>query len=90
MKDRKKSKPEEKKSSPAPCDGSATENGVADKEPEQLNGDNEEHRASIQPESAFSSETKMCNTNPHLNALNVDSGCCTDEGLEATVLQKEE
>ncbi|XP_008282955.1 constitutive coactivator of PPAR-gamma-like protein 1 homolog isoform X1 [Stegastes partitus] len=87
-KERKKPKSEEKKSSPAPSDGSATENGVEDKE--QLNGDKEERRALIQPESAFSSDSKTCNTNPHLNALNVDSGHHRDEGLEAAVSQKEE
>lgn len=77
---------EEKKSSPAQRgDSSATENGVEDKEPEQLNGEKEECGALIQPESAFSSDSKMCNTNPHLNALNVDSGSNRDEGLEATV-----
>uniref|UniRef100_A0A3P8TDU6 Family with sequence similarity 120 member A n=1 Tax=Amphiprion percula TaxID=161767 RepID=A0A3P8TDU6_AMPPE len=90
VKERKKPKSEEKKSSPAPSDGSATENGVEDKEPEQLNGDKDERRALIQPESAFSSDSKTCNTNPHLNALNVDSGYHRDEGLEAAVSQKEE
>ncbi|XP_030584319.1 constitutive coactivator of PPAR-gamma-like protein 1 homolog isoform X1 [Archocentrus centrarchus] len=86
VKERTKPMQEEKKSSPAQCgDGSATENGVDDEEPEQLNGEKEECGALIQPESAFSSDSKMCNTNPHLNALNVDSGCNRDEGLEATV-----
>lgn len=89
-KERKKPKPEERESSPVPCDGSTTENGVEDKEPDQLNGDKEECRALIQPESAFSSDSKTCNSNPHLNALNVDSGCYRDEGLEAAVLKKEE
>ncbi|XP_070701950.1 constitutive coactivator of PPAR-gamma-like protein 1 homolog [Pempheris klunzingeri] len=90
VKERKKPNLEERKSSPASCDGSATENGVGDKEPDQLNGDKEERRAVIQPESAFSSDSKTCNANPHLNALNVDSGCHRDEGLEAAVLKKEE
>lgn len=58
---------------------------MEDKEPEQLNGEREECGALIQPESAFSSDSKTCNTNPHLNALNVDSGCHRDEGLEVTV-----
>ncbi|XP_071767727.2 constitutive coactivator of PPAR-gamma-like protein 1 homolog isoform X1 [Centroberyx gerrardi] len=89
VKERKKPKPEEKKSTPAPCEGSTTENGVEDKESDQLNGDKDESRALIQPESAFSSDSKMCNTNPHLNALNVDSGCHRDEALGATVLKKE-
>lgn len=90
VKERKKPKPEERPPSPAPCDGSAAENGVEDKEPDQLNGDEEEHGALIQPESAFSSDSKTCNSNPHLNALNVDSGCHRDEGLEAAVLKQEE
>lgn len=90
VKERKKAKPEERKSFAAPCDNSATENGVEDKEPDQLNGDKEERRALIQPESALSSDSKTCNSNPHLNALNVDSGCHRDEGLEAAVLKKEE
>ncbi|XP_040890411.1 constitutive coactivator of PPAR-gamma-like protein 1 homolog [Toxotes jaculatrix] len=89
VKEKKKPKPEEQITSPAPCDGSATENGVEDKEQDQLNGDKEECRALIQPESAFSSDSKTCNTNPHLNALNVDSGCHRDEGLDAAVLKKE-
>ncbi|XP_059186293.1 constitutive coactivator of PPAR-gamma-like protein 1 homolog isoform X2 [Centropristis striata] len=75
---------ERRKSSPAPCDDSTTENGVEDKEPEQLNGEKEE------PESAFSSDSKTCNSNPHLNALNVDSSCHRDEGMEAAVLKTEE
>lgn len=87
--ERKKSKPEERKSSPAPCDGSTTENGVEDGEPDQLDEDKEECRAVVRPESAFSSDSKMCNSNPHLNALNVDNGCCRDEGLEAATLKEE-
>uniref|UniRef100_A0A7N6AEA3 Family with sequence similarity 120A n=1 Tax=Anabas testudineus TaxID=64144 RepID=A0A7N6AEA3_ANATE len=77
---------EKKKSYPAPCDGSATENGVEDKA-NAKEGD-EERGAIIQPESAFSSDS-MCNTNPHLNALNAESGCHRDEGLEATVCKKD-
>ncbi|XP_026163573.1 constitutive coactivator of PPAR-gamma-like protein 1 homolog isoform X2 [Mastacembelus armatus] len=88
LKEKKKPQPEEKKCCPAP-DSSATENGVEDKEQDQPNGDEEECRALIQPDSAFSSDSKMCNTNPHLNALNVDSSCHRDEGLEAAVLKKE-
>lgn len=86
----KKSKPEERKSSPVQSDGPTTENGVEDKEPAQLNGDEEERRALIQPESAFSSDSKTCNSNPHLHALNVDGGCHRDEALEAAVLTTEE
>lgn len=89
VKERKKPKPEERISSPAPCDGSATENGVDDNEPDQLNGDLEQCRALNQPECALSSDSKMCNSNLHLNALNVDSGCHRDEGLEAAVLTEE-
>ncbi|XP_028262632.1 constitutive coactivator of PPAR-gamma-like protein 1 homolog [Parambassis ranga] len=90
LKERKKPTLEEKKSSFAPCDGSATENGVEDKTPVQLKGDKEECRALIQPESAFSSDSKTCNTNPHLNALNVDDGCHRDEGLQPIVLKQED
>ena len=88
MKEKKKPKPEEK-ISPAPCDGSTAENGMEDKEQDQLNGDKDDCRALIQPESAFSSDSKTCNTNTHLNALNVDSSFHTDEGLEAAVLKNE-
>ncbi|XP_069559298.1 constitutive coactivator of PPAR-gamma-like protein 1 homolog isoform X2 [Brachyistius frenatus] len=87
---KERKKPEEEKSSAAPRDSSATENGVEDKEPEELSEDKEERRALIQAESAFSSDSKMCNTNPHLNALNVDCGCHRDESLEAAILKKEE
>lgn len=62
-KEKKKPKPEEKSSSPVPGGDPAAANGVEDKEPEQLNGDKEECRALIQPESAFSSDPKVCNTN---------------------------
>ncbi|XP_029005792.1 constitutive coactivator of PPAR-gamma-like protein 1 homolog [Betta splendens] len=82
-KERMKPGPEKK----ASCEALATENGVEDVEPEQLNGD--EHVALIQPESAFSSDSKTCNTNPHLNALNVDGNCHRDEGLEAVVCKRE-
>lgn len=88
LKEGNKPKQQEKVSSPAPCDDSTTENGT-DREQEQLNGDEEEHRALVRPESAFSSDSKMCNTNPHLNALNADGGCHRDEGLEAAVLKRE-
>uniref|UniRef100_A0A673AUI2 Family with sequence similarity 120A n=1 Tax=Sphaeramia orbicularis TaxID=375764 RepID=A0A673AUI2_9TELE len=74
------------------CTGTSTENGE-DKEPEQqLNGekDDEQRRAPIQPESAFSSDSKTCNTNPHLNALNADGGRHGDEALDAAVSKKEE
>ncbi|XP_050930617.1 constitutive coactivator of PPAR-gamma-like protein 1 homolog isoform X2 [Lates calcarifer] len=87
---REKKPKQEKMSSPTQCDVSTAENGIEDKEQDQLNGDKEECRALIQPESAFSSDSKMCNTNPHLNALNVDKGHHKDEGLEAAILKKEE
>lgn len=89
---KEKTKPqleEKKRTSPAPSNVSPTENGVEDKRGEQLNGDGEERGALIQPESAFSSDAKTCNTNPHLNALNADSGSHADEGPEAVVCKKE-
>ncbi|KAF1392181.1 hypothetical protein PFLUV_G00049900 [Perca fluviatilis] len=90
VKERKKPNAEERKSLSAPRDGSTAENGVEDGEPERPNGDEEERGALIQPESAFSSDSKTCRSNSHLNALHVDSGCHRDEGLEAAVLNKEE
>ncbi|KAM8756385.1 LOW QUALITY PROTEIN: constitutive coactivator of PPAR-gamma-like protein 1 homolog [Acanthopagrus schlegelii] len=85
-KDRKKPKPEERISSPPPCDASTPENGVEDKVSDQLNGDKEECRALFQLESAFSSDSKMCNSNPHLNT---DSSFHRGVGLESAVLQRE-
>uniref|UniRef100_A0A8C1HYT7 Family with sequence similarity 120 member A n=1 Tax=Cyprinus carpio carpio TaxID=630221 RepID=A0A8C1HYT7_CYPCA len=75
-----------------PLEGStAAENGLVEgKEPDQLNGNEGESRATNQPESAFSNEIKMCNTNPHLNALNEDGEGCRDEALGAAVLKTEE
>ncbi|XP_056293392.1 constitutive coactivator of PPAR-gamma-like protein 1 homolog isoform X2 [Pseudoliparis swirei] len=82
---------EERKTSPAPCGGSTTENGVEDDgEPDRLNGEEEEHGALIQPDSAFSNDYKTSDSNPHLNALNEDGGRCGEEGLEAAVLNTEE
>ncbi|XP_060766499.1 constitutive coactivator of PPAR-gamma-like protein 1 homolog [Neoarius graeffei] len=82
-KERKKPKAESKTSS----EGSAVaENGVEGKEAE-LNGNKV---APNQPESAFSNDSKMCNMNPHLNALNTDSECHRDEALSAAVLKTEE
>ncbi|XP_037624192.1 constitutive coactivator of PPAR-gamma-like protein 1 homolog [Sebastes umbrosus] len=92
-KERKNPKPEETKSSPVPLDdGSTAENGVEeDKELDRLNGDKGDRGALIQPESAFSSDSKTCNnSNAHLNALNVDGGCHRDEGLEAAAVFKQE
>ncbi len=69
----------------------AAENGLVEgKEADQLNGNEGESRATNQPESAFSNESKMCNTNPHLNALNEDGEGCRDEALAAAVLKTEE
>ncbi|XP_029357011.1 constitutive coactivator of PPAR-gamma-like protein 1 homolog isoform X3 [Echeneis naucrates] len=82
VKEKKKTKPEEKSSSPAGCDNSTSENGLDEGEQEQLNDDKEKATVLIQPESAFSSDFKMCNTDPYLNALN-------DDDLEAAVLKKE-
>uniref|UniRef100_A0A3P9A2Y1 Family with sequence similarity 120A n=1 Tax=Esox lucius TaxID=8010 RepID=A0A3P9A2Y1_ESOLU len=48
----------------------------------------EEIKEEHQPESAFSSDSKMCNTNPHLNALNTESTCLRD--AEPLSLQTEE
>uniref|UniRef100_A0A673J316 Family with sequence similarity 120A n=1 Tax=Sinocyclocheilus rhinocerous TaxID=307959 RepID=A0A673J316_9TELE len=75
-----------------PLEGStAAENGLVEgKEADQLNGNEGESRATNQPESAFSNESKMCNTNPHLNALNEDGEGCRDEALGAAVLKTEE
>jgi len=61
-----------------------------DGEPERLNGEEEEHGALIQPDSAFSNDYKTSDSNPHLNALNEDGGRCGEEGLEAAVLNTEE
>uniref|UniRef100_A0A8C3AIZ9 Family with sequence similarity 120 member A n=1 Tax=Cyclopterus lumpus TaxID=8103 RepID=A0A8C3AIZ9_CYCLU len=86
--------PEERKSSPAPCCGLTTENGVEDnEEPDQLNGQEEERGALIQPESAFSNDYKTSHSTPHLNALNKGGGgggLRGEEGLEAAVLNTEE
>ncbi|XP_068450482.1 constitutive coactivator of PPAR-gamma-like protein 1 homolog isoform X2 [Clinocottus analis] len=88
-------KPEERKSSLAPHDGSTSENGMEEEDddndqPDRLNGEEEERGALIQPESAFSSNYKTSNSNLHLNALNVDGGRRTEEGLEAAVFKTEE
>nr|XP_030139108.1 constitutive coactivator of PPAR-gamma-like protein 1 isoform X1 [Taeniopygia guttata] len=87
-----KSKSEESKSSLVSSDGSLAENGVVteEKPASQMNGNTGDIRASNQSESALSNDSKMCNTNPHLNALNADSVCHKDDALEATVLKKEE
>ncbi|XP_038844048.1 constitutive coactivator of PPAR-gamma-like protein 1 homolog [Salvelinus namaycush] len=74
------------------------EGEVEESEVEQLKDQVMEVRESravnIQPESAFSSDSKMCNTNPRLNALNTDSACLRDAAeplsAAASVLQTEE
>ncbi|XP_031681729.1 constitutive coactivator of PPAR-gamma-like protein 1 homolog isoform X2 [Oncorhynchus kisutch] len=74
------------------------EEGVEESGVEQLKGQVMEVRESravnIQPESAFSSNPKMCNTNPRLNALNADGACLRDAAeplsAAASVLQTEE
>lgn len=68
----------------------AAENGLEGKEADQLDENIGESRAPNQPESAFSNESKLCNTNPHLNALNEDSEAHRDEALGAAVLKTEE
>ncbi|XP_028980570.2 constitutive coactivator of PPAR-gamma-like protein 1 homolog isoform X2 [Esox lucius] len=103
LKERKKPKTDEGKCPVLlSSDGSsATENGVEDREKEreeeeikeeQLNGQATKESGSrvliSQPESAFSSDSKMCNTNPHLNALNTESTCLRD--AEPLSLQTEE
>ncbi|XP_005993068.1 constitutive coactivator of PPAR-gamma-like protein 1 isoform X1 [Latimeria chalumnae] len=91
-KELKKSKPEESDALAVSTDTSLAENGVVNEnEPaSQLNGNKGDIRASHLSESALSNDSKMCNTNPHLNALNVDSSCQKDDSLEAAVLKKEE
>lgn len=87
-----KSKSEESKSSIVSSEGSLAENGIMNEEKpaSHMNGSTADVRASNQSESALSNDSKMCNTNPHLNALNADSVCRKDDALEATVLKKEE
>ncbi|KAI5614503.1 constitutive coactivator of PPAR-gamma-like protein 2, partial [Silurus asotus] len=77
-KERKKPKAESKTSSE---ESAVAENGVEGKEAE-LNGNKV---APTQPESAFSNDSKMCNMNPHLNALNTDGECHRDDALSAAV-----
>uniref|UniRef100_A0A8C7HTD1 Family with sequence similarity 120 member A n=1 Tax=Oncorhynchus kisutch TaxID=8019 RepID=A0A8C7HTD1_ONCKI len=92
VKERKKLKTEEKEKSPVmlSSDGSTTENGLEERE----EGGLEDRAVNIQPESAFSSNPKMCNTNPRLNALNADGACLRDAAeplsAAASVLQTEE
>uniref|UniRef100_A0A8B9GN38 Family with sequence similarity 120A n=1 Tax=Astyanax mexicanus TaxID=7994 RepID=A0A8B9GN38_ASTMX len=92
-KDRKKPKVESKASPEAPA---AAENGLEVGEAEQVNGNKVDVRGSHQPESAFSNDSKMCNINPHLNALNSagerrrDDAVSANANAAAAVLQTEE
>ncbi|XP_045141085.1 constitutive coactivator of PPAR-gamma-like protein 1 isoform X2 [Echinops telfairi] len=87
-----KSKSVELKSPAVSSDGSLAENGVMTEEKlaSQMNGSAGGVRACTQSESALNNDSKMCNTNPPLNALNTDSVCHKGDTLEAAVLNKEE
>lgn len=87
-----KTQSEDSKSSAVSSDGSLTENGVGNEETQasQINGGSTDTQPPNHSESALSSDSKACNTNPHLNALDSDSGPCEDDTLEASVLKKEE
>ncbi|XP_028680959.1 constitutive coactivator of PPAR-gamma-like protein 1 isoform X1 [Erpetoichthys calabaricus] len=89
-KERKNPKPEECKPFAQSSDGYFAENGVEGKAASHLNGNTGEAGPPSKPESALSNDSKMCNTNPHLNALNADSACLGDEALSTSVLKKEE
>lgn len=87
-----KTQSEDSKSSAVSSDGSLTENGVGngDNQASQINGGSADTQPPNHSESALSSDSKACNTNPHLNALDPDSGHHEEETLEASVLKKEE
>lgn len=89
FKDKKKPKLVDKTAHLTSEGSTAAENGLEGKEADQLDG-NIGEIAPNQPESALSNESKMCNTNPHLNALNEDSEAHRDEALGAAVLKTEE
>ncbi|XP_037654530.1 constitutive coactivator of PPAR-gamma-like protein 1 isoform X3 [Choloepus didactylus] len=82
----------ESKASAVAPEGALAENGVAaeEKPAPHMNGSAGDARASDQSESALNKDSKMCNTNPHLNALTADSVCHKEDTLEAAVLNKEE
>ncbi|KAG5274784.1 hypothetical protein AALO_G00140080 [Alosa alosa] len=93
-KERKKpSKGEETKLATLSPESSAAENGLEVPE-QQLNGKADDainsEPVSSPAESAFSNDSKMCNTNPHLNALNSDGEGLRDETLGPAVLKTEE
>ncbi|XP_073430313.1 constitutive coactivator of PPAR-gamma-like protein 1 [Dendrobates tinctorius] len=87
-----KTQSEDSKSSAVSSDGSLAENGVGNEEKQasQINGGSGDVRPSNHSESALSSDSKQCNTNPHSNALAPDSGRHDDETLAAAVFKKEE
>lgn len=87
-----KSRSGESKSSAVSSDGSLAENGaVAEEKPaSQMNGSAGDARAPSHSESALNNDSKMCNTNPHLNALSTDSACRGADALGAAVLKQEE
>lgn len=97
-KERKKpSKIEETKSTALELspESPAAENGLEVRDGlEQLNGKPDDgsnnEPVSGPAESAFSNDSKMCNTNPHLNALNTDSEGHRDDSLGPAVLKTEE
>lgn len=86
-----KTQSEDSKSSVVSSDGSLTENGVGneDTQASQINGGSADTQPPNHSESALSSDSKVCNTNPHLNALDPDSGQHEEETLEASVLKEE-
>ncbi|XP_076994781.1 constitutive coactivator of PPAR-gamma-like protein 1 isoform X2 [Tamandua tetradactyla] len=85
-----KSKAGEPRSSGAPPEGPLGASSVGARPAAQLNGSVGDARAAGLPESALNQDSKMCNTNPHLNALTTDSVCHKEDALEAAVLNKEE
>ncbi|OCT58081.1 constitutive coactivator of PPAR-gamma-like protein 1 homolog [Xenopus laevis] len=87
-----KTQSEDSKSSAASSDGSLTENGlVNEKAPASpINGGSGEAKDSTNSESALSNDSKLCNANPHLNALNADSVLHNEQPQEGAVSNKEE
>ncbi|KAM4721937.1 constitutive coactivator of PPAR-gamma-like protein 1 [Rhinophrynus dorsalis] len=87
-----KTQSEDSKSSAVSSDGSVAENGVVNEDTaaSQINGGSGEGRASNHSESALSNDSKVCNTSPHIHALNSDSNQHKDETLETAVFKKEE
>ncbi|KAM8931129.1 constitutive coactivator of PPAR-gamma-like protein 1 isoform 2-T2 [Pelodytes ibericus] len=87
-----KTQSEDSKSSAMSSDGSLAENGVVneDKAASQVNGGSSEAKPPNHSESALSNDSKVCNINPHLNALNLDGATSKDETLEGAVLKTEE